>query len=197
MDIANLLQSPVGQQMIGGVVNQLGINNQQAQLAVSAGIPLLLSALNKNAAGGDAQNIANALERDHNGSILDNITGYLSGGNFSDGLGILNHVLGGKQSQVEGAIGKASGLNSGQIAQVLAMIAPIVMGYLGKQKSDNGLDASGVTSLLGNLVGGVSQSNEREMSMIEKLLDQDGDGSALDDAMDIGSKLLGGLFGRK
>lgn len=197
MDISSLLQSSMGQQMINGVVNQLGIDNQQAQLAISAGIPVLLSALNKNAASGDAQNIANALEKDHNGSILDNVSGYLSGGNFSDGLGILNHVLGGKQAQVEGAIGQTSGLGSGQIAQVLAMIAPIVMGYLGKQKSDNGLDASGLTSLLGGLVGNATQSNQREMTMIEKLLDQDGDGSAIDDAMDLGSKLLGGLFGRK
>ncbi|MFV0304109.1 MAG: DUF937 domain-containing protein [Moheibacter sp.] len=197
MDISSLLQSSMGQQMINGVVNQLGIDNQQAQLAISAGIPVLLSALNKNAASGDAQNIANALEKDHNGSILDNVSGYLSGGNFSDGLGILNHVLGGKQSQVEGAIGQTSGLGSGQIAQVLAMIAPIVMGYLGKQKSDNGLDANGLTSLLGGLVGNAAQSNQREMTMIEKLLDQDGDGSAIDDAMDLGSKLLGGLFGRK
>ena len=42
MDIASLLQSSMGQQMINGVVNQLGIDNQQAQLAISAGIPVLL-----------------------------------------------------------------------------------------------------------------------------------------------------------
>ncbi|MBA5630416.1 DUF937 domain-containing protein [Moheibacter lacus] len=196
MDISSLLQGVMGQQMVSGVVNQLGIENEQAKMAISAAVPLLLTALNKNANSGDAQNIANALERDHDGSILDNLGGFLQGGNFSDGANILNHVLGGKQAQVENAIGKTSGLNSGQIAQILAMLAPIVMGYLGKEKSQNGLDAGGLSSLLGGLVGGASQTNQREMGTIERLLDQDGDGDAMDDVVDLGSKLLGGFFGK-
>lgn len=194
MDISNLLQGAVGQQLVSGVVSQLGIKNEQAQMAISAAIPFLLTALNKNAANGDAQNINKALETKHDGSILDNLGGFLSSGNFSDGAGILGHVLGGKQSQVENAIGQSSGLNGGQVAQLLAMVAPIVMGYLGKEKNSQGLDAGGLTGLLGGLVGGAAQTNQREMSTIEKLLDQDGDGNAMDDVMDIGSKLLGGLF---
>lgn len=197
MDISSLLQGAMGQQMVSGVVNQLGIKNEQAQMAISAAVPLLITALSKNANSGDSQNIANALERDHDGSILNNLSGFLSGGNFSDGAGILSHVLGGKQSQVENAIGKSSGLNAAQISQILAMVAPIVMGYLGKEKKQNGLDASGLSSLLGGLVGGTAQTNQREMSTIERLLDQDGDGSAMDDVMDLGSKLLGGFFGKK
>lgn len=197
MDISSLLQGAMGQQMVSGVVNQLGIKNEQAQMAISAAVPLLITALSKNANSGDSQNIANALERDHDGSILNNLSGFLSSGNFSDGAGILSHVLGGKQSQVENAIGKSSGLNAAQISQILAMVAPIVMGYLGKEKKQNGLDASGLSSLLGGLVGGTAQTNQREMSTIERLLDQDGDGSAMDDVMDLGSKLLGGFFGKK
>lgn len=194
MDISNLLQGAMGQQMVSGVMNQLGIKNEQAQMAISAAIPFLLTALNKNAAAGDAQNINKALETKHDGSILDNLGGFLSSGNFSDGAGILGHVLGGKQPQVENAIGQSSGLNSAQVSQVLAMLAPIVMGYLGKQKNEQGLDAGGLTSLLGGMVGGAAQTNQREMSTIEKLLDQDGDGNAMDDVMDLGSKLLGGFF---
>src|SRR5690606_15721556 len=196
MDISNLLQGAMGQQMINGVVNQLGIKNEQAQMAISAAVPFLISALNKNANNGDAQNIANALERDHDGSILDNLGGFLSGGNFADGAGILNHILGNRQGQVENAIGQSSGLNGGQIAQILAIVAPIVMGYLGKEKKEKGLDAGGLSSLLGGMVTGTAQTNQREMSTIERLLDQDGDGSAMDDVMDLGSKFLGGFFGK-
>lgn len=193
MDISSLLQGPMGQQIVNGVVEKLGINNDQAKVAISTAVPLLLTALNKNANSGDAQNIASALERDHDGSILDNLGAFFQGGNFSDGLGILSHVLGGKQPQVENAIGKSTGLSSSQISQILAMVAPIVMGYLGKQKQQNGLDANGLSTLLGGLVGNVTQNNQREMSTIEKLLDRDGDGSVIDDAMDF----LGGLFGKK
>lgn len=190
MDITSLLQGPMGQQMVSGVANQLGIKGEQAQMAVAAAVPFLLSALNKNANAGDAQNILKALEKDHDGSILDNLGGFFSGGNFSDGASILSHVLGNRQGQVENAIGKSSGLNGSQIASILAMLAPIVMGYLGKEKKQNGLDAGGLAGLLGGLVGGAAQTNKREMSTIEKLLDRDGDGSAIDDAMDF----LGGFF---
>lgn len=40
---------------------------------------------------------------------------------------------------------QSSRLNSAQVSQVLAMLAPIVMGYLGKEKSSRGLDAVGLT----------------------------------------------------
>ena len=196
MDISNLLQGPMGQQLVSGVVNQLGIKNEQAQMAISTAVPVLLSALNKNANNGDAQNISNALER-HDGSILDNLSGFLSGGNFSDGASILGHVLGNKQSQVQNAIGQSSGLNSSQTSQLMAMLAPVVMGYLGRQKTQQGVDAGGLSSLLSGVLGGAAQNNHKEMSMIEKLLDQNGDGSVMDDAMDLGSKLLGSFFGKK
>lgn len=194
MDISSLLQGPEGDQLVSGIVNRLGIDNKQAQTAISSAIPFLLTALNKNASSGDAQNISNALENKHDGSILDNLGGFLNSGNFTDGAGILGHVLGGKQTQVENAIGKTSGLDDSQVTQLLAMLAPIVMGYLGKKKNEQGLDAGGLTGLLGGLVGGAAESNQREMSTIEKLLDHDGDGNAMDDVMDLGSKLLGGFF---
>lgn len=197
MDISNLLQGAMGQQMVDGVVNRLGIENDQAKLAISAAVPLLITALNKNANSGDANNIANALDKDHDGSILNNLSGFLTGGNLSEGMGILSHVLGNRQGQVENAIGKTSGLNASQISQILAIVAPIVMGYLGKEKKEQGLDASGLSSLLGGLVGGAAKTNQREMSTIEKLLDQNGDGNAMDDVMNMGSKLLGGLFRKK
>lgn len=197
MDISNLIKGPVGEQIISSVANQLGINNQQAQSAVATAVPFLLTALSKNAANGDAENIVNALNTKHDGGILDNLSGFLNGGNFSDGIGILGHVLGNRQPQVEQSISKNSGLNVSQVSQILAILAPIVMGYLGKQKNANNLDANGLTSLLGGMLSGASQTNQKEMSMIEKLLDQNGDGSIMDDAMNIGSKLLGGLFGGK
>ena len=78
--------------------------------------------------------------------------------------------------------------------QILATLAPVVMSFLGSQKQQNNLDSNGVSGLLGSLLGGMQQSNQSEMSMIERMLDQDGDGSYMDEAMDIGSKLLGGFF---
>lgn len=194
MDFINLIQGAMGQQIVGSAAKQLGINESQAQTAVAAAVPFLLSALNKNAQGGGAEGISNALNQ-HDGSILDNLSGFLGqGGNQQDGLGILGHVLGNKQQNVESAISQQSGLNMGQVTQILALVAPIVMGYLGKQKQSAGLDSNGIAGLLGGLVGGsTTQTNQSGVNLggFEKLLDQDGDGQlGLSDAMG----LLGGFF---
>ncbi|MFV0186453.1 DUF937 domain-containing protein [Empedobacter falsenii] len=194
MDFTNLIQGAIGQQVVGSAAKQLGINESQAQSAVAAAVPFLLSALNKNAQTGSAEGISNALKQ-HDGSILDNLSGFLGqGGNQQDGLGILNHVLGNKQQNVASAISQQSGISVEQVTQILALVAPIVMGYLGKQKQSEGLDSNGIAGLLGGLVGGTStQSNQGGVNLggFEKLLDQDGDGQlGLGDAMGF----LGGFF---
>ena len=66
------------------------------------------------------------------------------------GGAILGHVFGGQQGNVAAALGKSTSLlpESGQeYLQLLAMLAPIVMGVLGKQHKERG-------GLLGSLLGG-------------------------------------------
>ena len=192
MDLSSLLQGAMGQQIVGAAAKQLGINESQAQTAVGAAIPFLLSALNKNAQSGGASGISNALNQ-HDGSILDNLSGFLGqGGNMQDGLGILGHVLGANQQTVANNIGKQSGLDSAQIIKILALVAPIVMGFLGKQKQQQGLQPDGIAGLLGGLVGGTNQAaGGINLGGFEKLLDQDGDGKL--DAGDV-MGLLGNFF---
>ena len=76
-----------------------------------------------------------------------------------------------------------TGLGTGQVAQILMMLAPIVMGYLGQQKQSQGLNAGSLGGLLGGLLGGQQQqsSGNAMLDMIGGFLDKDGDGSALDD----------------
>ena len=197
MDITNFLQTAMNDQMVDGIANQLGIKNEQAKSAISSALPVLVGALSSNAKKGDSENIEKALDRDHDGSILDNISGFLSGGDFSDGAGILGHILGGGQSNVETAVSKSSGLSSAQTAKLLAILAPIVMGYLGKQKKQGSVASSGgIGGLLEGLVGGMVNSKEADTSILDVLLNQGGK-SKEGGLMDIGGKILGGLFGKK
>ncbi len=74
--------------------NQLGADSRTTQNAVQAALPLLLGALAKNSAdGGGAEALAGALDRDHDGSILDDLGGFLGAGPSSDGAAILGHVF--------------------------------------------------------------------------------------------------------
>ena len=193
MNLSDLVQGPLGQQLIGGLSQQLGVNDSRVSSAISMALPFLLSQMNKNAQSTQGRESLNQALNEH-GSELDNIGSILSSPNMADGLGILGHIFGNKQNQVARNIGNQSGLSAGNVMQILATLAPVVMGFLGKQKQQSNLDSSGITGLLGGLLGGMQQSNQSEMSMIERMLDQDGDGSYMDEAMDIGSKLLGGFF---
>jgi hypothetical protein len=67
------------------------------------------------------------------------------------------------------------------------MLAPIVMGYLGRQKQEQGVGADGIGGLLGGLLGGGQSaaastgSGNSMMDAASGMLDRDGDGSSLDD----------------
>jgi hypothetical protein len=74
------------------------------------------------------------------------------------------------------------------------MLAPIVMGYLGKQKQTQGVGADGLGGLLGGLMGGAQQQQPQGsdgiMGMLGGLLDSDGDGSAMDDIASMAFKQM-------
>lgn len=181
------------QQLGGDVVRQmgakLGTDESTTQKAVGAALPALVGALARNAQSPDgASALAGALDRDHDGSVLNNITAALGGG---DGASILKHVLGGKQDAVAGALGAASGLDKSQSGNLLAMLAPIVMGALGSAKRSGGLDAGGLATMLGQEKAAISGQGGGALGSLMQLIDRDKDGSVVDDLTGMLGKVMG------
>lgn len=191
-DLAGTLIGMLGSGELNQLSNQLGTDSSSTQKAVQAAVPMLLSALGKNAASPQgAEALLGALRRDHDGSVLDNVGGALGSDALSkDGAAILGHVLGNKQSVVAAGIGQASGLSADTSSQLLAMLAPLIMGGLGKTQRQSGLNAEELASML----GGERKQANAGLGGLAGLLDMDGDGDITDDVMNLGSKLLGGLF---
>lgn len=206
--LLDLLNGPMGKQLVKGVSGQTGQSENKTADVLSMAMPLLVGAMKKNVSKpGGAEGLLNALSKKHDGGILDDLGGLFGGGVdqsvMDDGAGILGHVLGNKQSSVENALSQKSGMDKGTITKILMIAAPIILGYLGKEKANNRVeDASGINSLLGGMLGGQSKQNQ---GLITSLLDSDGDGSILDDVagmvLNSGNKkksglggLLGGLF---
>jgi len=186
-----LMQQLSGNQ-ISQISQQIGADEKITGTALSAAMPLLVSALANNASKPDqAQALHQALEKDHDGSILNDLSGFLSNPQVANGAGILGHILGGQQSGVTQGLAQSTGLNSNQVGQLMQIAAPLLMGALGQQQQQQGLNTDGLSSFLGGQQKKAQQSNPDMMSMLNNILDFDGDGSALDDILGMAGKLFG------
>ena len=187
--ILDLLKTEAGQNLINGASIEAGVSKEKTGSVLSMALPAILGAMKSNANTKEGEeNLNKAIEsEEHDGSILNNLSGMLGGDNsglLSKGAGILGNVLsGGKESALTANISKMTGVDASSVGKIIKMAMPLVMGFLGKQKQNSG---GGLTSLLGSAMG---TSGDKDASMLETLLDADGDGSMLDD---VAGKFLGG-----
>lgn len=182
-------------QLAGGGIAEIGsvvgVDEKSAGSALSAAMPLLISALAGNAAKPQgAGDLLQALQEDHDGSILGNLGGLLQNPAASEGPGILQHALGARQPAVEQGLAKKTGLSAEQIGKLLMIAAPLVMGVLGKTQREEGLDAGGLSSLLGSAMQADAQDDPDVISILNSALDADKDGSAVDEVMGFLGKMF-------
>lgn len=194
MNLEALLGLLQGQDL-GQLAEQVGGNEGQVKNGVMAALPAMLTALSKNTGTEKgAQELNNALEKKHDGSILDNLSGYLSNPDLKDGAGILNHLFGNQTSNVANAVSQSSGLDTNGSMKMLQMLAPILMGMLGQQKKQNNLDAEGIGNLTSMFASnfGSEAGASGIMEAVTNLLDANKDGNVMDDIMGMVGKLFGG-----
>ncbi|MGD9561407.1 MAG: DUF937 domain-containing protein [Pyrinomonadaceae bacterium] len=197
--LQDLLGQEQGTEAVEQISQNVGAEPSLVNTAIQAALPMILGGLANNASTPQgAESLNNALEQDHSGGgVLGNLGGLggliFGGGQQTpaprqaDAGGILGHIFGNQQGQVAQEVSNQSGLGMGQVAQILMMLAPIVMSYLGQQKQQQNVGADGLGGLLGGLLGGGQQaaaapsSGNPMMDMASSMLDSDRDGSALDD----------------
>ena len=197
MSLMDQLSDVVVGQMSQQAAQKTGLNEGLTAQLMPMAMAALMGGLKKNASqpnGADA--LANALDR-HDGSLLGNLSQLGQDSTLADGQKILGHILGGKQSQTERALAKTAGVDQGQVGQLLAMAAPMVLASLGRAKREQGLDASALAGLVTEESVRAQKAAPSELGGLMQFLDQDGDGDFKDDMLEAaGKKILGGLFGR-
>ena len=203
---------------------------------------MLLGGLARNAQSPEgAQSLASALERDHDGSLLDGLgvllggsggssggeglggllSGMMGGGSSApggsgglgdllgglmgggapaskttDGDGILGHILGNKRGAVEQGVARSSGLDARAVSKLLPMLAPLVMGALGRAKKQQNLDAGSLASMLNHERARIERDTPgMQEGGLLGMLDMDNDGDVSDDVAKIGG-MLGSFFGK-
>lgn len=174
--LLEMLLSQSNQSNIQDIMTKFGLDQTQASQAISALLPQVTQGIQKQA-------------QTNNNSILDAITGgnlqrYMDDDNarlydndaMDDGNNILSQIFGDKETsrQVASQASAQTGLDNSVLKQLLPMVASMTMGSLGKQAQQTQ-----------NL-----QSDNNLMGMLGSMLDQDGDGSAMDDIMGMASKFF-------
>ena len=126
------------------------------QTALTAALPALVGAIAQKGSTTDgARSLLSLLDNPNVGmGGLANLSGLLGGGQDSASLtaagsGLLGSLLGDKAGALAGTLASVAGLRNSQSASsLLALLAPIVLGFIKKFVGEKGLGASGLASLL-------------------------------------------------
>jgi hypothetical protein len=188
-ELTDTLEQLLDQQS-GQISNRIGADEAKTKTAIHVAVPALMAAFSQEAERGGG--IREAIRKDHDGSIIDQLQAYLGGQaqldpRTTNGAGILGHVLGERQPQMQQALSAKTGLDAGSIGQLLVLLAPVVMGMIGKKSNASpggGFDLNDLGSILGR-----ERSDARNRNPdVGDLLDSFTGGGGLGGA-------LGGLLG--
>lgn len=195
MQITDLISQHLPEDTLIQIAQQAGISSpQQGAMAGKSAIQTILQGMSNNAGqAAGVQSILGALDRDHDGSILNDIFGMVNGQQpatnprTTDGSGILGHILGNRQDQTVQGASQILGIEPQKMMSLLVSLAPVVMGLLGKMRANNQINETNIQNVLGN----ATQQQTAQMpglGVFSKLLDQDGDGNITDDLLQMGMK---------
>ena len=186
----SILGTVVNDTISDQIATTTGLSKDQTKQAMNTLLPLLMGSLAKNAEKDPVQAEAiNSAVDQHDGSILSNI-------NISellasdDGKKIIGHILGNKTAAVEQTVATQTNASPSQIESLLKIAGPLLMGALGKEKTEQGLDLGGLTSLLSNEKQAIASDTGLKAVLFD-LVDQDNDWSIIDDVIDLAGKFFG------
>ncbi|MEE9434165.1 MAG: DUF937 domain-containing protein [Sphingorhabdus sp.] len=191
MDIAQILKQSGA---IGSIAQQLGVNEQIAEMGAEALLPSILGGFKKTtqAQPTGLDGLGGLLGQLGGGGLLESVLGPQPTP-VDKGNNILGEIFGSKDvsRSVAGHASNQTGIEPSMLKKMLPMLAMLVAGYLAKQgggSADAGSSGGGLGGLLGGLLGGGAS---QQSGGIGALLDLDGDGNPLDDIIGMAGKLLG------
>lgn len=154
INILDMLKSQLGGQIAGQLGKQFGENEQAAKSGIDALIPTVLGGLLKQVSSpGGAEKLDKTMkDGGYDGGLLDGLTGMLTGGGTDaltgKGGDLVSSLFGDKAAMLLPILSKLTGLKLDSVKSMLAIVAPLVLSFLGKQQKTLGLDAKGLASML-------------------------------------------------
>ena len=211
MNLLDMIMSAQGGATAQQAGAQLGLNQQQSQNAIAALLPAISSALKKNTANPQGlAGLLGALQGGQHEQYLENPQMLGQPQTVNDGNAILGHLFGSKDVSraVAGHAAQQTGIGADVLKKLLPLVATMAMGSLSKQTKAptmqsaltglamqhlmGGQKKSGLGAILGAVTGAngrqqrqTQQTHQQGIGIIGKLLDADGDGSVMDDVLNM------------
>ena len=177
MDILKLLLSN-SSGMIDAMSQKSGLGTNDVEAVISKIAPIFMQRANENfKSDADSSNFLEMIRR----SNLDKMTDAPQNISVAEGNELLGVLTGSKENSnaLASDVGSQLGISADSIKTLLPMIAPMIAGMLNNQ-----LKASNLQD---------SADNGSMMSMLTQFLDQNKDGSIVDDIF----RIAGNFFGKK
>lgn len=181
MDLLNALKGAAGSGGLQQLGSQFGLDTADVEKVLGGVLPALGGGLQRNtASAGGLESLLGALQKGGHQRYVEEPAMATSPAGIADGNNILGHILGSKDvsRNVAAKAAAQSGVSQDLIKQMLPMVATLLMGTLSKQ-TGGGRQAQALADGGGDL-----------QSMLGSMLDRDGDGSAMDDVLDMAKKFF-------
>ena len=152
-NIMDMVKGQVSDQLVGQIGGLLGESPDKARNAVDSALPTLLAGIGESAQDANGADALFNLVNRQDDSVVDNI-GSMIGSNQSSeliesGTRGLGSLLGsnGVTTMITGLAGQ-TGLGKGSAGSLLGLMTPMVVGQLKRKAGADGLNASGLASML-------------------------------------------------
>lgn len=161
-DFISDLLSNLGGDASQKIGNSLGIDPNIIAQAIPVIAPMILGGLkNQSTNFGGQERVDHILNKYGDPGVLDNIDGLVNQKAALEGDPTLGGLLGNSGTQLSNSLSEKFGLNMSTAMKIIPLVAPLILGYLTRQRNSNPEGSTGFASFL----------------------DQNGDGNILDDVV--------------
>lgn len=176
MNILNtILQSGLDKNILGAISQKTGIETSSIESLMSELAPKLLDGAKQNLAGdSDSSDLISMISNTNLDSLKENPE-EIDNLDNKNMLGQLFSSLNENEDDVANELSSKSGIDISAISSLLPMLAPLIMGALNKETNLSNADTSDTNSIT---------------SMLTNFIDQDNDGSVVDDLLGMAKKFF-------
>ena len=163
VNLVELVKGYLTPEIISKAASFVGESESGTQKAMNGIVPTLIAGLaNQASTSGGAEKLSRILDTGkYDGSALNNLGSLFGGGEttqraITGGKDVLSSLFGNKTEGLVDQIARFAGLKTGSSASLLALVLPLILSLLGRQRSTIGQSPSALASLLGEQKGFLS-----------------------------------------